>query len=399
MLSKLRGYLHRLGLLYAPLMKAKTALRKAWLALVEFVRKLPEPLSLGLPQGFYSELSLLQANPPRLKGRVVLLDQGSLEAPPESLLVRCGRSQHKKQPWPVFWTHHPKAELIGDSLSMVDGNGQLCAEAVYHFDWHRQGPDDPAYFYPRLLSRAHWLEGNWTSLVSRWMSMAQPVPYAHWIMEALPRLAFLQEFPADTRIILPSFRPPYQEESLRLLGVLDRCRWTSERHLRVENYYFSSQSSMICCYNPFAVVWLRGAFLPLLEKDTRPSPRRFFVRRVGKFRNIVNEEEVLDFFRKIGWEIVDPAQLSFAEQIRCFSQAEAVCSIHGSGFTNAVWCRPKVQLLELLPDSYMGSEVEWIARCIPGAMHRHLIFPSDRWFNAIVDLDRVRGELQLMDLL
>jgi hypothetical protein len=400
MFSELRKRLRRLALLHGPLKAAKTKVRKAWVASVEFIRKLPGLFSLGLPNGFYSDLELLQANPPKLEGRVILLDQGNFEAAGDSLLVLCGRNQHQMQPWSFFWARHPAAELIGTSLALVDPAGRVCAESVYQqFGKHPFGLDDPAYLYPRLLSRPRRLDGNWTSIVSRWIPTSHPAPYAHWLLELLPRLSLLKEFPADTGILAPPFRLGYQEESLSMLGVLDRCRWTSEKHLRIENYYFSAQPSMICCFSPYVVAWLRTTFLPIVEKDLRPTPRRFFVRRVGTLRNIVNEDEVLDFFRSIGWEIVDSARLSFADQIRYFSRAEAICSIHGSGFTNAVWGRPGIKLLELLPDSYMGSEVEWIARCIPGAMHRYLIFPSDRSYNAIVDLHRVRQKLSLMGLL
>jgi capsular polysaccharide biosynthesis protein len=360
---------------------------------LEVIRRLPGPANLGFAKGFYSDLELLQAQ--KLDGRVVLLDQGNIEAAPDSLLALCGRGQHQQQPWPVFWTHHHEAELIGASLAHIDAKRRLCKEAVFY----RMGKEDPAYFYSRYRSKALELEGNWTSLVSVWMPTTHSRAYGHWILEMLPRLALLKEFPPDTQIIVPPFRLRYELESLEMLGLYDRCRWTSEQHIRIENYYFSAPPSMIACYNPYAIHWIRDAFLPLVKDDDRPTPARFFVRRHGDLRNMVNEAEVLAFFRKIGWEIVDAAALSFAEQIRYFSRAEAICSIHGSGFTNALWCKPGAKLLELFADTYLASDAEWIAKCIPPTVHRHLIFPSDHNINAIVDLDRVRNSLRELDLL
>jgi capsular polysaccharide biosynthesis protein len=236
-------------------------------------------------------------------------------------------------------------------------------------------------------------------VVSRYMPLGHPREYGHWILEMLPRLALLDEFPPDTRIITQNYQLKYQVESLEMLGLLDRCRWTSEQHLRIENYYYSAQPSMIACYNPYAVRWIRDKFLPLVAADTRPTPARFFVRRHGALRNMVNEEEVLAFFRGIGWEIVDSAELTFADQIRYFSRAEAICAIHGSGLTNALWCKPGAKLLELFADSYLASDAEWIAMCLPPTVHRHLIFPADHNISALVDLDRVRNSLRELDLL
>jgi hypothetical protein len=47
--------------------------------------------------------------------------------------------------------------------------------------------DDPAYKY-RVgnADRPVNLQGNWTSLVSRWMSTDEVQPYAHWVLDALP---------------------------------------------------------------------------------------------------------------------------------------------------------------------------------------------------------------------
>jgi hypothetical protein len=391
----LRLLLRRFRWIHGALLALKAAAARVRVLAIGLVRRLPGDANLGLPRGFYSDLALLQAEPPLVEGRVVLLDQGSLSAAPDSLLALCGRNQHLRQPWPVFWTHHRNVELIGPSLAHVDAEGRLCMEAVYH-GW---ATSDPAYFYPRLRTKPVELEGNWTSVVSRYMPIGDPREYGHWILEMLPRLALLGEFPPDTRIITQNYRLKYQVESLEMLGLLDRCRWTSEKHLRIENYYYSAQASMIACYNPYAVHWIRARFLPLVAADTRPTPARFFVRRVGNLRNMVNEEEVLDFFRGIGWEIVDSAELTFADQIRYFSRAEAVCAIHGSGFTNTLWCRPGTRLLELFADSYLASDAEWIARCLPPTIHKHLLFPSDHNINAIVDLERVRQALRELDLL
>jgi hypothetical protein len=387
--------IRRFPALYRGVMEARERARRLGRGVVELVRRLPAPFSLGLPPGVYSDLSLLQASPRALEGRVVLLDQGNPEAAPDSMLVRCGRQQHLRQPWPVFWTHHREAELVSQSLVQVDAAGRLCEEAAYHSAF----AGDHAWFYPRRLTRAVRLAGNWTSLVSRWMPLQKTEPYGHWILDALPRLALLGEFPPDTRILVPEDKLPYRVQSLEMLGLLDRCRWTAERHLKIENYYFSAPSSMIACWNPYAIRWIRQAFIPLVAGDPRPSPKRFYVRRLGNVRNIANEEEVLDFFRGLGWDIVDPGAMTFADQVRYFSRAEAICAIHGSGFTNTLWCPPGTRLLELFVDQYPAADAEWIARCLPPTQHRHLIFPGDHRLNAIVDLGRVKqalGELGLL---
>jgi len=302
-------------------------------------------------------------------------------------MLLCGRKQHQEQPWPIFWSRHKNARLVGSSLAHVNERRELCAEAVYG---QARAEDDPAYRHLAIRSPVK-LSGPWTSVISKWMSNDMLQPYAHWLLDALPRLASLREFPADVRILVPPHRLAYQVESLRLLGLLDRCRWTGEQHLLVEDYYFSSPTAMVVCYNPYAVEFLRSSFLPF-ARNAPPMPARFFVRRTSYGRNIANEEEVLAFFRDAGWSVVDTAQLSLTEQIRMFAEAEAVCAIHGSGLANAVWCGPGCKVVELFADSYLAGDQEWICQCVR-AQYKFVIFPSDHKMNAIIDLARLKSEL------
>jgi hypothetical protein len=390
-------YLRELN--YSPLLRrpwraAKAVVFRFRRLVFNLLRTLPPPLSLGFPRGVYSDYELLLTTPPSLPGRIVLTDQGNPRVSPDSIMVLSRRRHHLEQPWPIFWTHHRDIELIGTSLAHIK-NGLVCSEAVYG---RSRVTDDPAYKY-RVgnADRPVNLQGNWTSLVSRWMSTDEVQPYAHWVLDALPRLALLSEFPPDLKILLPFRQLPFQVASLQMLGLLDRCRWTKEKHLRLENYYFSSPTTMIDCYNPYAVNWLRKTFLPLVNV-ARPTPKRFFIRRFGNNRNMTNESKVLDLFRELGWEIIDAGAWSFPDQIWLFSNAEAICGIHGSGFTNVVWCQPGCRILEIYCSKFMGAAAEWISQCLSSVEHHHLIFPSDNVLNAVVDLHKLKETLQSLKL-
>jgi Glycosyltransferase 61 len=346
----------------------------------------------GPALGWYSAYDLLRRGDTAVEGRIVLEGQGSPVASSDSVLVLCGRNQHVEQPWPVFWSRHRSVRLVGSSLVHISEQKQLCVEAAY-------GPArvtrDPAYSYCGTRSPSR-LEGPWTSLVSKWVPTDIASPYAHWLLEALPRLALLREFPAGTRILAPHHGLPYQVESLQLLGLLDRCRWTKDTHIWVEDYYYSAQPSMIVCHNPYAIDFLRSTFMPL-TKSAPITPPRFFVRRTSYWRNIVNEEEVLAFFEKAGWQVIDTASIAFREQVQLFAKAEAVCGIHGSGLANIAWCPRGCKVIELFADRYLAGDQEWISQCI-GAEYHSLIFPSDYKLCARVDMARLRQLLSSLRL-
>lgn len=384
--------LRRFPLAYQPLRWAnrigRPRVRKSFCDLARSV--IPASVKWGPPKGYSSDYERLRLAP--AEGRIVLTDQGSPELPKPSIMLLCKRNQHLEQPWPIFWSRHRKARLVGTSLAHLNGNKQMSVEAGYG---RRRVFSDPAYNY-FVASPPVCLSGAWTSLVSNWWSNDGPQPYAHWLLDALPRLAVLSEFPASTGILIPPHKLPYVTQSLEMLRLIDRCRHTPERHLEIDDYYFSSPTSMIVCYNPYAVEFLRRSFLPLARENSA-LPKRFFIRRTSYGRNMVNEQEVLDFFRKLGWAIVDTGQMSFLEQIQLFAGAEAIAAVHGSSTANMVWCSRGCKVLELFASSYMAGDQEWIAQCVHAEYH-FMIFPSDHKLNALIDLQGVGQKLRQMGL-
>jgi capsular polysaccharide biosynthesis protein len=346
-------------------------------------RIVPSRFLWGPPKGFYSECqSLLDEE---VSGRVLVESQPRPILPPNSLRGICGLRQDEFQPWPVFWTCRKQARLVGKSLVRLDAKKRLSLEGAFGPVAHEI---DPAYRNIHL-PKPVYLPGNWTSVIAQWCDQG----FYHWMMDALPRLVMLPEFPSDTRVLVPPILAPYQRESLQWFGVDEgRFRVTTEKHLVVENFYFSSATSMCGCYNPFGVQFLRRSFLPRADKSY-DSPRRFYLRRVNKFRPITNEPEVLEFFRSRGWDIVDTEELSLAEQIQLFSRAEMICAPHGAGLTNLIWCEPGCKVLELCASTFLNGVFEGLAQVV-GVKHHYLVFEGDLGYRSSVDVAAVAEALE-----
>jgi capsular polysaccharide biosynthesis protein len=340
-------------------------------------------LRLGPPKSSFSIYQSLQ-NGTQQSGRVVLTDQGAPKATPDSLLVLSGLGQHASQPWPILWSRHQNARLVSSTLALLDEQKQVCLEAAYGKRCLR---DDPSWRYVGLPEATH-LSGNWTSVMSRWCHNGVAPPFSHWLLDALPRLALLKEFPAGTQILVPSVLAGYQKESLKLLGLLDRVRYTPEKHVIVENYFFSSPTAMISCYSPYGVNWLRSAYLPLADKSYK-GPKKFIIQRKGKTRGILNEAEINEFFRRLGWEIIDTEKLTFAQEVELFANAEAFAGVLGSGFTNAVWSRPDCKVISFVADSWLDGWTEWI--CDVNRLEYYWdVFPADHQIMMTVDMARLK---------
>ena len=343
--------------------------------------------SFGPPAASFSLYQALRTCDPPLRGRVLLTDQGAPRATSDSLLVRSGFHQHKEQPWPVFWCQIPQARLVSQSLALLQPPKRLAVESVYGLDRIRT---DPAFRYFRLPPPRH-LDGPWTSIISKWVPLRGPCNYTHWLLDALPRLAALHEFPPETGIIVPRSLAAWQKESLQLIGVLDRCRFTEEENLLIDTYYFSSPTAMLDCYNPYAVNFLRQTFLPKRDAAFR-SPARFVLKRTGKWRPATNEAEMYRLFEQHGWSVIDTEQLTFAQEVALFNGAEAVAGLLGSGLTNVVFCKPECSVLHIAPDFVLDGWLDWIVQAV-GCRYEFAVCQSDYRQSFSVDLQWLKGAL------
>lgn len=336
---------------------------------------LPPWPRIGPAKGLFHAYDALCAG--RLRGEVLIKGQEIKPITSGSLRLRAKSGQEGHQPWPIFWTRHSHARLVGDTGLLLDEHKRACAEALYRI--HLDGePDYHTLYLPRPIT----LSGNWISILYRWSQN-----YYHWLTDCLPRLALLNRLPPDTRILVPDKLKPFQMETLRWLGVADRIYPVPGRHLILENYFFSTPTAMTGCANPYATRFLREKFLP--KADTAfPLAEKIYIQRRGKTRGLLNEAEVSDFLARRGWQPVDPETLTLAQQIRIFSGVRAVCGLHGAGFTNLLWCQPGCVAVELFADNFLNGCYESLASCVE-VEHRFLIQPADEHSRVLVDINQL----------
>lgn len=334
---------------------------------VRFVSRLGFP---GPPLGFFSGYSSIGSRDQVVKEAQTLFpaDNGSIRA-------ICGLGQNGRQPWPIFWIPMGTTSLVGPSLAPLNSRKELLSEAVYGEDFRRT---DPSFRFLQI-QKPILLKGRWTSLVARW-----DYGFYHWIIDCLPRLALLKQFPPDCQILIRGPELPYHKDTLNLLGLSDRCLFTTSNHHIVEEFYFTSPTAMTGCDNPYAIRWLREQFLPLLP-SANTSFRKFYIIRRGKTRSIRNFQEVERFFRNKGWMIFDMENFSFTEQIQLFNEAKIVVGQHGAAHTNIVWSQRGAHLVELFGSNFLNGCYEGITAYLDINYH-FLIFPGAPDHSFSVDL-------------
>lgn len=176
--------------------------------------------------------------------------------------------------------------------------------------------------------------------------------YSHWLIDILPKLWALRWLEAaglrDATVALPDPLSAKQREMLRLLGVdeerialIKREEWVVADHLLVP----SRPSRMYDFIAPEAFqIYDELAERALAETpvDVSRLPRRIYAAReaaAGR-RRLLNEDEIVTVLERAGYAPVEFKDLSVAEEIALFRNAEAIAAPHGSALAGIAFMRP-----------------------------------------------------------
>ena len=241
----------------------------------------------------------------------------------------------------VYLASLPGGRVLGPNGTVITPDGGVVEESGWCNGYLEQDRSLTALRLPRpeRLAGHYFLLGG--DLVRG---------YSHWLFDALPRLMMLERVARpDLQLILFGKLNAWQAESLRLLGgdrfgILE----LNDRHVECEVLHFPSAVGETGSLSPVALDFLRER----LSGTARRGRRRIYVsRRLAGRRHIVNEDELLPTLEAHGFETVLTEELSFAEQIALFAEAEAVIGAHGAGLSNLAFAPRECRVLEVLTPS------------------------------------------------
>jgi hypothetical protein len=163
--------------------------------------------------------------------------------------------------------------------------------------------------------------------------------YYHVLIDALPKVAFFEALgmPAETELIVSAAlaQQPYFQ-AMQQRGSFAGRRWRFQR----EHEYLPAQTLWCGRLSPEHRRWL-DRMLDMLDihPNAQGSQRIFVTRAASAGRTISNMQDILAVLGNHHIEIIDAAQLPWAEQVELFGSARLVVGIHGAGLTNLLFRR------------------------------------------------------------
>jgi hypothetical protein len=243
----------------------------------------------------------------------------------------------------LFLASIPHGRLLGPNGVVISPDNAIVEESAWTGDgWLEKDRAVASLFLPQ----PEMLKGEYYTIAS-----FSSEGYAHWILDALPRLGLLSYLPgSELKIIVSNRLKSWQEESLSILGIDTRNVITlADRYLQVEMLHLPSYVGRPGTIHPHACSWLRKSFLG--SKEAGDTRRRLYITRRLARRRVMNESELEPILARFGFEVIEAEKLSFAEQVRLFSQAEAIVGAHGAGLTNLVFAPQTCRVFELFAET------------------------------------------------
>ncbi|WP_198368206.1 DUF563 domain-containing protein [Roseomonas sp. KE0001] len=177
--------------------------------------------------------------------------------------------------------------------------------------------------------------------------------YCHWVVDWLPRLAAAEILKIKPdNILCRDVLHKYQKESVEYVGhnpdglfsigldSLTFCRRLVVCSTSFTNFGFRHPMQH---GHPFLLDWWQSK---IREKENQSHNGRLFVPRKGT-RPLLNYAELKGLFEAAKFVEIEPADLSFGEQIDAFASASAVVGNHGAALANLIFCPEKTKVLEI----------------------------------------------------
>jgi capsular polysaccharide biosynthesis protein len=199
------------------------------------------------------------------------------------------------------------------------------------------------------------LEGNTLVLCS-----GEPQSYGSFLFRVLPKIKAVRDLGLTHLPCLAYSEPAPFMDLLDLCGVPARNIVPHEIDVVTQ----IDRAFVPCLRNPHAYLDPESfeLFAELRASNGSPQSRRkIYVSRFalnqsgrGASRIMLNEGEVIVELQKMGFDIVEPENLSVQDQIKIFSSASVVVGPSGSGLFNTMFCHPATKVIDL------QSEPHWI---------------------------------------
>jgi hypothetical protein len=248
---------------------------------------------------------------------------------------------------------------------LIFPNGDYSLEHVHHFiDYLENCPS-----YIRTYQKKYTaLNGNWYCIIG-----FRPGAHYHMIADFSCRIIRdLPFLPDECNFLVPWNTSNVIKDALIAIGISGKKIITAKKDVNYifENLYWSPPSTKSGFNLPIEIKLVKETILNNLLKQKKinnTDDKHIYVSRNDAKRKVINENELFEkVLDKFNFKRVCLSQLTFAEQVNIFYNANMIIAPHGAGLVNLIFCKSDTKVIELFPDQFLkGGTCYWaISECL-----------------------------------
>jgi len=134
------------------------------------------------------------------------------------------------------------------------------------------------------------------------------------------------------------------------------------------------------------IFFLRDKFLKFSKKFDC-SDKIFIDRSDSNYNHckLINNQEIINFLEGIGFKSYQTSKLDFFEQIYLFNNAKIIIGPHGAAFSNIIFSKPGLKLIEFMPKDHPSIKCEKISKLL-GFNYQKIKLDLDKEINDNVNI-------------
>lgn len=209
--------------------------------------------------------------------------------------------------------------------------------------------------------------------------------YYHYILECLSKFYILEKSTLRKNIpILIDSSAKYFKQFDELLCIFNRDNREviyvdSLQYIKVNNLYLISTiqyiptnyininslhaSSITLNFN--SLKFLRTSIVRNFKEklSSIPKNKNIFISRKNNHNRNYNNDEIEEYLKRRGFEVIQPELMSLEEQVKSFYNAKIIIAASGAALTNIIFCRPQTKIIVLFNNKLNLSIFSNIANC------------------------------------
>lgn len=171
--------------------------------------------------------------------------------------------------------------------------------------------------------------------------------YYHFLFDYIPRILEAKKTYGNDFSVISFELTRWQKSILEKVGLIDIDIVVTNAICKMEEVVFVN-TTMSGQYFPSAFEFYKKMLKSSLVSPTR---KLYLHRKNNGNRKITNESDIIEMLNRYNFEIIDPSEYEFGEQVKIFSEALVVVGASGAAFSNLVFCQPSASVIDIFPEN------------------------------------------------